>query len=301
MHKASASGESSEVSVGAYTFEVATSDVTPSIRNFLLPQLSTLPARDGVVAARLVLRCAKLRPAQEGYIDGATLVGLPIGGRVETCGITTVVTTIRPSLWALLPKLRFRHPAAVWRSNDALLLKRYGVDFPLAAMLERFGYTIVHGAAAAVGSKAVVFLGPDGSGKTTTASMVAHKCSGSVLADNYVPLRRSRCLAFPGQPRLRMRNGFPQYETSNYVAEPRDSYEIVGAVLLGPNLGKDGSSSFTADPAHPMQDPYYRSLVQQLTKKGDAPAIDLISFPLTVPFDWRYDSVDTLIRRLGLG
>jgi hypothetical protein len=76
----------------------------------------------------------------------------------------------------------------------------------LGIVLRRRGWTCVHASAVAWNGRAVMFVGPPGAGKSTTAAAAVMRHGARMLTDDIVALRRSRgrYLVEPGQSWLRL-------------------------------------------------------------------------------------------------
>ena len=76
----------------------------------------------------------------------------------------------------------------------------------LAILLYQRGFLVLHGSAVAIGDQAVVFVGPKGRGKSTTAAMLYGR-GHRILADDVVAVRVLRCetpMVVPGFPQLKL-------------------------------------------------------------------------------------------------
>src|SRR5215471_1484415 len=76
----------------------------------------------------------------------------------------------------------------------------------LGIVLRRLGRTCLHASAVAWNGRAVMFAGPAGAGKSTTAAAAVMRHGAHMLTDDVVVLRRSGCrhLIEPGQAWLRL-------------------------------------------------------------------------------------------------
>lgn len=92
---------------------------------------------------------------------------------------------------------------------EEAILRHYLLGWVMAILLRQRGMLMLHASAVAVRGGAILFFGPSGKGKSTTAAAFIQR-GAALLADDYAAIRfdndseRERCVLLPGFPRLRL-------------------------------------------------------------------------------------------------
>lgn len=123
-------------------------------------------------------------------------------GMFSESGSIHLVARLRATSSSTLRRLKWWNDWERWRTSRFRLLLRFGLEHPLMSLLDlRYGYLTLHAAAVVKDDKACLILGPNGSGKTSTASSLIEDYGYRLLADNFVPTNGTHALGFPGLPR----------------------------------------------------------------------------------------------------
>ncbi|HKX28060.1 MAG TPA: hypothetical protein VJ302_10230 [Blastocatellia bacterium] len=92
---------------------------------------------------------------------------------------------------------------------EPAILRHYLLGWVMATLLRQRGILMLHASAVAVAGRAIIFFGPSGRGKSTTAAAFVRQ-GATLLADDYAAIRFDgdlqcrKCELLPSFPRLRL-------------------------------------------------------------------------------------------------
>jgi hypothetical protein len=113
-------------------------------------------------------------------------------------------------IWGGVGELLIEHGTRIKvipaQDADENSLRLFLLGAGLGVLLSQRGLLVLHGSGMAIGDRAVGFLGPKGSGKSTTAASL-HRRGHPLISDELLVLRldgSGRAMVIPGPPQLRL-------------------------------------------------------------------------------------------------